>query len=216
VIVTHLGHSCLLVEAGGVRLLIDPGSFTPGFEELTDLDAIVITHQHIDHVDPERILPLVAGNPGATVHAEPQAAQQLADRGVAVTPLAPDDVVALGSLTVSGGGGQHAVIHPEIPRVGNTGITLAGEGEPTLFHPGDSLAHVPPGVDVLALPLSAPWSKFSETADFARAVAAPRLFPIHDAVLSPPGRGVYLTNLRNLLPEGSTVLDLPGAGATAL
>ena len=49
--ITSLGHACLLVETGDQRILIDPGTFSPGFQDLTDLDAIVVTHQHADHVD---------------------------------------------------------------------------------------------------------------------------------------------------------------------
>jgi len=43
--VTHLGHACLLVELADTRILIDPGSFSRGFDEVRDLDAIVITHR---------------------------------------------------------------------------------------------------------------------------------------------------------------------------
>ena len=53
--VTHLGHACLLVEVADRRILIDPGNFSSGFEELTGLDAIVVTHNHPDHFDPERV-----------------------------------------------------------------------------------------------------------------------------------------------------------------
>ena len=35
--ITHLGHSCLLVESAGTRVLLDPGTFSHGFEELTGL-----------------------------------------------------------------------------------------------------------------------------------------------------------------------------------
>lgn len=35
---TKFGHSCLLVEEGGARVLLDPGSFSEGFEELDGLD----------------------------------------------------------------------------------------------------------------------------------------------------------------------------------
>ena len=34
---TKFGHSCLLVEDGGARVLLDPGSFSEGFETLEGL-----------------------------------------------------------------------------------------------------------------------------------------------------------------------------------
>ena len=47
---TRFGHSCLLVEEGGARVLLDPGSFSEGFETLEGLTAVCVTHQHVDHV----------------------------------------------------------------------------------------------------------------------------------------------------------------------
>ena len=70
-------------------------------------------------------------------------------------------------------------------------------------------------VDVLALPLSAPWTKFSETAAFAAAVGPASVVPIHDSLLAPRGRGAYLTNLGRVLP-GLEVRDLREAGPTRL
>lgn len=47
---THLGHACLLVETDGARLLVDPGTMSD-FAHVRDLDAVLVTHQHPDHVD---------------------------------------------------------------------------------------------------------------------------------------------------------------------
>ena len=52
---THLGHACVLVETEHARLLIDPGTLSSGLEGLLDLDAILVTHEHPDHVDVERV-----------------------------------------------------------------------------------------------------------------------------------------------------------------
>jgi len=64
---THFGHSCLLAEfgvaSGAARLLFDPGTFSHGFEGVTGLSAILITHQHPDHADPQRLPALVEANP---------------------------------------------------------------------------------------------------------------------------------------------------------
>src|SRR6185437_11804522 len=74
---THFGHSCLLAEFGDTRLLFDPGTFAHGFEGLTGLSAVVITHQHPDHIDVTRLPSLLDGNPNAALYADSQTAEQL-------------------------------------------------------------------------------------------------------------------------------------------
>jgi L-ascorbate metabolism protein UlaG (beta-lactamase superfamily) len=214
VIVTHLGHSCLLVETGGARILLDPGGFTPDLEKQSGLDAILITHQHPDHLDRERIPQVVSANPGVKVYCEPSTVSVLAGAGVEAGALGEGDEVDLGGITVTGVGHQHAEIYREIPRIGNVGMLLRAVGEPNLLHPGDSLATTPDGIDILATPLSAPWSALKETIDFVRAVKPGRVFPIHDAVVSQQGRGIYYRQLANFLPEGTKIQDLAGAGPT--
>ena len=50
--ITHLGHAAVLVETDDARVLIDPGNFSTGWHGLTDLDAILVTHQHPDQLRP--------------------------------------------------------------------------------------------------------------------------------------------------------------------
>lgn len=212
-IVTHVGHACLLVETGGIRILIDPGNFTPDLDQ-TGLDAILITHQHPDHLDPKRIPQLVNANPDAEIYCEPATVTVLADAGVAGTALGEGEKVDLGGVTVTGVGHQHAEIFREIPRIGNVGMLLERDGEPSLLHPGDSYATTPDGVDILATPITAPWAALKETIEFVRAIKPGRVFPIHDAVVSQQGRGIYVNQLGNFLPDGAKILDLAGAGPT--
>jgi L-ascorbate metabolism protein UlaG (beta-lactamase superfamily) len=214
--VTSLGHACLRVEVGGAQVLIDPGVFSPGFEEQSGLDAVLITHQHADHLDPQRIGALIAGNPSATVLCEAACVEILAGLGVEGTALAQGQTYDLGGVTVTGVGSTHAEIYREIPRIGNVGMLLRADGEPSLLHPGDSYARAPEGVDLLAVPLSAPWSALKETIDFVRAVSPGRLFPVHDGTLSAPGRGMYVGQLSAFLPPGAALQDLAGAGAVTL
>jgi L-ascorbate metabolism protein UlaG (beta-lactamase superfamily) len=209
---THLGHSCVLIQGGQTRVLLDPGNLTPGFEQLRGLDAVAITHQHPDHVDLERLPGLVAANPGVRLLAEPSTVPQLAAQGLSCAALSPGDAVQLGELHLQVVGGEHALIHDDIPRVGNVGLLIAGPGGPLMFHPGDSYSTVPEGVDVLLLPLTAPWSSIRETVAFARAVAAPEAVPIHDGGASPGGRAVYLRLVGSLV-DGVRLRDLAGAGA---
>ena len=97
-------------------MLFDPGNFSHGFEGITGLYAILITHQHPDHADTERLPALVDANPQAALYADPQTAEQLGGPWRAVHV---GDEFSVGSLTVRGVGGRHAVIHPEIPVIDN-------------------------------------------------------------------------------------------------
>lgn len=198
-IIERFGHAALRVEVAGTSILVDPGTYSvdPAFE-LVGLDAIVVTHQHPDHADPERIPRLLEGNPSARLVAESGAAGKLAATGRAWEVLEPGRHVEIGGTRITGVGGTHAVIHPELPAVGNVGVTIAAEGQPTLFHPGDAYEDSPPRADVLALPVSAPWAKLSETVEFARRVGARVVIPIHDSALTGTGYPIYWRTIEQL------------------
>ena len=144
--ITHLGHAAVLVETAGRRVLFDPGNYSDGWHALADLDAIVVTHLHPDHVDPAHIRALLEANPtpGPVEPSIPDqvAAGQLPDLGCGGGPAA-DEQEAVGDLLITAVGGRHAVIHRDLPPLGNVGFLLRSEGQPTLFHPGDALDTVP-------------------------------------------------------------------------
>jgi L-ascorbate metabolism protein UlaG (beta-lactamase superfamily) len=191
-----MGHAAVLIEASDTRVLIDPGNVSvPETFDLDELDGIVVTHQHPDHLDPERIGNLLARNAGATLLCDPETAELFEHEPW--TPHTHDDETYVGGLTVLGVGARHAEIVPQLPRIANTGVLVSADGEPTLFHPGDSYEHAPEGVDVLALPLAAPWAKISETIDFVGRVSPATLFPIHDSAISERAYGTYWGHVQN-------------------
>ena len=152
--ITHLGHACVLIEMADTRLIIDPGTFAGDLAGVRDLDAVLVTHQHPDHLDPDRFPGLVAHNRHARVLCDPGSVEVLS--GIGVDATAHDGPTQVGSVTESPVGEVHALIHEEIPRIPNVGVRLDAEGEPSFFHPGDALDAEPGEVDVLAFPLEGP------------------------------------------------------------
>ena len=206
--ITHLGHACLLVEVGGQRILVDPGAFSQGIADLTELDVILVTHQHADHVDLERLPALLEINPQARLYAEPQAAAVMAGAGIGDELMVAGEPLTFGLVRVMPVGEMHALINEALPRVGNLGVVVRAEGEPTLFHPGDAYDGEPGQVDILALPLNAPWTASRETVAFAQRISPRSCIPIHDGLLNAIGRQLYLSHLRSFGPQSMEVHDL--------
>lgn len=179
----HFGHSCVLAETASARLLFDPGAFSQGFEEVRDLTAILVTHQHFDHLDDKRLPALVAANPDARLIVDPASAETVAALGLTAETVKPGQTLQVGDATVEVVNGNHAIIHPEVSVPPNNGYVV---DDGAFYHPGDSFFRPAHDVDVLGLPTGAPWSKLSETVDFLRVVKPRVAIPIHQAVLATP------------------------------
>ncbi|HEV3497800.1 MAG TPA: MBL fold metallo-hydrolase [Actinomycetes bacterium] len=202
---TKLGHSCLLVEESGARLLLDPGNLSAGFEELEGLTAVLFTHQHADHLDQQRLRGLLDRNPGVRVISDPGSAEPLGQVGVEVEVVADGQELDVGGVGVRVAGRDHAVIHPDIPVVPNVGYLVGGR----LFHPGDAFTQPGQPVAVLAVPAAAPWLKVSEPIEYLRAVRPRVAVPVHDQVLSTAGRSIHYRQLEQLgAKEGTTLRSL--------
>lgn len=190
--ITKYGHSCLYIEEGGARILIDPGSYcfqdmplTP--QDLPACDVVLLTHEHPDHTYPEALKiiiakskPLIVTNAGVQKFLQTHGIEsEVLGRG-AERKIKGTDV---GGVAMRGIACDHGLIANFIPSVENVGFLIAGK----LFHPGDCVAPLEEvRAEILAAPIAAPWMATREGVDFVKRVKPKVALPIHDAILKYP------------------------------
>jgi L-ascorbate metabolism protein UlaG (beta-lactamase superfamily) len=205
---TKLGHACVRLEKqGGGRLVIDPGVWSgPG--TLAGAQAVLVTHEHSDHLDDAAVRAALAADAGLELWSNASVTAQFADFGGRVHQVAHGDVFTAAGFDVHVYGKEHAQILPGLPVIQNTGFAL----DATVLHPGDSFTVPQDKVQTLLLPVSAPWMKISEAAAYAAAVGPERGYAIHDAILSAPGIGLVSSLLTAMSgPDTGTLTRLePG------
>ena len=203
--ITKFGHACVRIEYAGTALVIDPGVFTD-LDALAGADAVLVTHEHVDHYLPDHLRASEA--PVFTIDAVAakiaQDAPEVRDR---VTVVRPEETFDAG-LPVRAVGELHAVIHEDLPRFHNSGYVVTC-GDESVYHPGDALTGPGKEVDVLCVPVCAPWMRVAEGIDFARAVGASRNLAIHDRVFSEAGLSIVDGHFDALLGPTQTFARVP-------
>lgn len=176
--ITKFGHSCLLVEEGDARILIDPGNYStvPALEKL---DAILITHIHQDHVDIPTLKKLIALNPRARIFSNQEVIAALAKEGIEVDRLEDGEQAAVNNVIIEGVGTLHMENHTCLAPMQNTGYFINEK----FFYPGDALTILQKTVEILAYPAVAPWMKIAESLEYLKAVKPKFAFPVHDGFL---------------------------------
>jgi L-ascorbate metabolism protein UlaG (beta-lactamase superfamily) len=244
--ISYLGHETLLLALDGVRMLTDPvlrmriqllqrHGPLPNLSVTKNLDAVLISHLHLDHVNPAslrllpRTTPLVVPT-GARAILRPYRFTNLHE-------LAPGESLRFGDVTVTATFARHAGRrYPWGRFAGAVGYTVQGSfkvyfaGDTGFF---DGLTELANQLDVALLPiwgwgLRLPDDHLSpETAAQALQFLKPRLaIPIHWGTFLPLGArrfyGHYLTDpprdfvrhAQEYAPEVRTVVLPPGESIT--
>lgn len=181
---TKYEHACFTVEKDGKTIVVDPGAFTTDFSIPENVVAVIITHEHGDHLDNDQLSEIIAKNPDAIVLAPQDVTTTL--NTFETRTVHGGDSFALSGFDLDFYGDDHAVIHPDMDKAQNVGVLI----EDRLYFPGDSFTVPEKSVDILALPVSAPWMKVSEAIEFMKTIGARFTFPTHDALLSTIGKNV--------------------------
>lgn len=185
---TKHAHSCVELETDGVKIVFDPGEFEKKSEKISaDANAVLITHEHFDHLNIQAVQSALEKNPELKVFGPSAVVEKLGSHGSRVVAVEPGDSFSIGSVPVQVfGTGVHAPIHDSLPSVDNVAYLVANN----VYHPGDSFDVPTVPVQTLLLPTSGPWMKLGEAADFVLTVKPQTVIAIHDLISSEAGNGL--------------------------
>ncbi|MDQ2932817.1 MAG: MBL fold metallo-hydrolase [bacterium] len=197
--VTKLGHCCLLIEVRGIRFLTDPGNYTVAQNTVQNINYIVISHEHTDHLHIESLKIVLTNNPSAKVICNNSVGKILETESIPYTKLSDGESITLNGVTLSGYGITHALIYKDYEQVENTGYMF----DEKLFYPGDAFHNPRVPVDILAFPVSGPWCTISDAVNYAVEIKPRIAFPVHDGnLIKKTGITVRLPGL--ILPTVNT------------
>ena len=182
--ITKFKHACFSVELDGETLIVDPGGWSSDLVIPDNVTAVIITHEHADHLDKDALQKIFDKNSQAVILAHQDVTSQLGE--FKTKSVVPNEGMKIGRFELEFFGGEHAMIAKAMPVVANLGVLI----NERLYYPGDSFTLPDQPVQVLALPVAAPWLKVDETIGFLTGVKPKLVFPTHDAILSEEGKGL--------------------------
>lgn len=181
---TKYQHACFVVEKDGLSVVVDPGAFTHDFIMPKHVAAVFITHNHPDHCDPQLVVSILREHPNAVLLAHESILGEFSNEHT--QSVSSGETVETDGFTLQFTGGSHESIDTSLPTPPNLGVIIDDQ----LYYPGDSFFIPPHQIKQLALPVSAPWLKTSESLNFLRAIKPQFIFPTHDAILSTEGHSL--------------------------
>ncbi|MBI2008915.1 MBL fold metallo-hydrolase [Candidatus Saccharibacteria bacterium] len=178
--ITRYTQSCLLIEDGGSKILIDP-SGEDSAVDFGKLDGVLYTHEHGDHFDPALCKKFM--EQGIAVYVNASTAKQIEGK---------PNVVKDGQEFSAGSFKIKVIELPHCPMPNgsagpqNTGYLINQK----LFHPGDGKELKGLQVNNLAVPITGPDISMRDAFDFLKQVDAKIGIPIHYDKLG-ANAGVY-------------------------
>lgn len=177
--IKKLGHCCLVIEVSGLTILTDPGAYTTAQNEIKNIDLILITHEHPDHLHIDSVKQILNNNPEAKLITNNAVGDILSREEISYQLVGHNENMTFNNISIEGFGEKHADVYPSIVPVQNTGYFI----NDAFFYPGDALFNPGKKVQILGLPVAGPWMKLAEAIDYAKEIKPTYCFPVHDGML---------------------------------
>lgn len=175
--ITKYNHSCLLIEENGKVVVIDPGSYSETIfpTDLSQLDYMLVTHDHMDHFSMPLVSQLVKKFPDVKIISTASVVEQLEKEGITATTEG-DEIVKVEMV-------PHEKMWGMPKMSDNIMVTVFGR----LAHPGDSHTFTT-DAEILALPVAAPWGSTAKAVEIAEEMHPKVVIPIHDFMIKDDSR----------------------------
>ena len=178
--IKKLGHCCLVIEEQGKRIMTDPGSWTTQkHTEEKNIDLIIITHEHEDHIHIESLKKIIENNPNAKIITNKGVGKLLDEANIKYEILDNKKSVDFLGIEIEAYNCKHEEIYQDFGQVENTGFFIGKR----LFYPGDSFYNPEKKVEILALPVAGPWTNVKNAVNYALEIKPKICFPVHDGML---------------------------------
>lgn len=177
--ITKIGHCCLVIEHKGKKIMTDPGGYSNGQDSVTGVDLILITHEHPDHLHVDSLKKVLQNNPNVKIITNTSVGKIIYEQNIDFKVLEDGNNTVFDEILVEAFGSRHEEIYKEIGQVQNTGYLIDNK----LFYPGDAFTNPGKPVEILALPVVAPWTTFKTAIEYALEVNPKIAFPVHDGML---------------------------------
>lgn len=169
--ITKYTQSCLLIEDGNGRVLIDPSAAEKDhLDSMGKLDAVLFTHEHSDHFDAD-VAKLLASQ-GVKIYANASTAKLI---DAELTEVSDGQEFVAGGIDIKALELPHCLMPDGSQGPQNTGYLISGR----LFHPGDGKEIDGLSADILAVPIAGPDISIKDACDFLKQVSAKDAVPIH-------------------------------------